>query len=145
QLWSVAERFGFLSLMNYHRPLVVLRDGAWPWRDIAVLLGVGGGVWAGAGGRCRASSLPAVISPRFDRLTARPLRCTIRVPSWWCSNAEHRPVLRRPRPVGRSRDRERRNRIPCKAATGTRGTPKARARPSFPSSPRGRKERAWAS
>lgn len=46
QLWEPAERFAFLSILRYYRPLYILRDGVWPWADLAVLLGIGGACWA---------------------------------------------------------------------------------------------------
>jgi ABC-2 type transport system permease protein len=49
QLWRPAEQVAFLSFMQYYRPLFVLRDGAWPWRDIGVLTGAAAVLW-GAGG-----------------------------------------------------------------------------------------------
>ena len=39
-IWSPAEPVGFLSVFHYYDPLGVSRDGALPWRDLAVLFGV---------------------------------------------------------------------------------------------------------
>ncbi len=47
--WDVAERLAFLSLLDYYRPLIVLRDGNVPWNDMAVLLTVGLVLWIAAG------------------------------------------------------------------------------------------------
>ncbi len=49
QFWRPAERLAFLGVLNYYRPLFVLRDGAWPLRDMAVLGGVGAALWLAAG------------------------------------------------------------------------------------------------
>ena len=43
--WPPLEKFEFLSPLHYHRPVNVLANGAWPWRDLAVLAGVGGASW----------------------------------------------------------------------------------------------------
>ena len=49
QFWSLAARISFLDLLHYYRPLSILQSGAWPARDIAVLLLVGTALWALAG------------------------------------------------------------------------------------------------
>ena len=49
QIWRPAERVAFLSILRYHRPLVVLRDGHWPLRDMGVLVGLAGLMWTAAG------------------------------------------------------------------------------------------------
>ncbi len=49
QLWQPAERLAFLSVLNYYRPLFVLRDGVWPLRDMGVLVGVGAALWLTGG------------------------------------------------------------------------------------------------
>jgi len=46
QFWQPLEKFVFLSPLHYHRPVAVLGNGAWPWKDIGVLLGAGGVMWA---------------------------------------------------------------------------------------------------
>lgn len=51
QFWQPAKRVAFLSLMNYLRPADVMRAGAWPLRDLAVLLGSAAALWAFAGWR----------------------------------------------------------------------------------------------
>lgn len=37
QFWKPAERLSFLSILRYYRPLNILRNGDWPWRDLVVL------------------------------------------------------------------------------------------------------------
>jgi multisubunit Na+/H+ antiporter MnhB subunit len=49
QFWTPLQKIAFLSLLQYHRPVFILRDGVIPWRDLAVLLGVAGIAWAAAG------------------------------------------------------------------------------------------------
>jgi ABC-2 type transport system permease protein len=49
QFWSVAEKLSWLSLLSYHRPLEVLRDGKWPLKNMAVLIGAGAALWTAAG------------------------------------------------------------------------------------------------
>jgi len=49
QFWRPLEKFVFLSPLHYHRPVTVLANGVWPWKDMGVLLGVGGAMWLGAG------------------------------------------------------------------------------------------------
>jgi len=48
QFWSPAKSIVFLSVLNYYSPLLVLRRGAWPWSDLAVLAGVGTVLWTAA-------------------------------------------------------------------------------------------------
>lgn len=38
QLWPAARHLNFLSVLEYYRPLASVRDGAWPVRDLIVLL-----------------------------------------------------------------------------------------------------------
>jgi ABC-type transport system involved in multi-copper enzyme maturation permease subunit len=40
QFWSAAEKFGFLGVLHYYRPMPVVRTGDWPVRDLAVLIGL---------------------------------------------------------------------------------------------------------
>jgi ABC-2 type transport system permease protein len=47
--WSVAKRFSFLGLLDYYRPMIILRDGAVPWSDMAVLLVIAAALWLVAG------------------------------------------------------------------------------------------------
>lgn len=49
QFWKFAEHISFLGLLNYYRPLFILRDGVVPWRDMAILLAVAVGLWTAAG------------------------------------------------------------------------------------------------
>ncbi len=49
QFWPPMEKWVFLSPLHYHRPVEILRSGAWPWRDMAVLVSVGGTMWLAAG------------------------------------------------------------------------------------------------
>lgn len=37
QIWPLAERFSFLGIFDYYRPLETVRTGSWPLRQIAVL------------------------------------------------------------------------------------------------------------
>lgn len=45
QFWGPAEYFSFLGLLDYYRPLAVVRDNALPARDVAVLAGVAATTW----------------------------------------------------------------------------------------------------
>jgi len=47
--WAAAKTVSGLSLLVYHRPLPVLRDGLYPWRDMAILLAFAGSLWLAAG------------------------------------------------------------------------------------------------
>ena len=42
---SSLKPFRFLSLMNYLKPVDVVREGAWPWADIMVLILIGVTAW----------------------------------------------------------------------------------------------------
>ena len=49
QFWGPAKSVAFLSLQYYYRPLLVLRETAWPVKDMLVLIAVGAVLWlAGA-------------------------------------------------------------------------------------------------
>lgn len=49
QFWAPAKTLSVLSVLNYYRPLVVLRDGSWPITDMLVLIAVAATCWtAGA-------------------------------------------------------------------------------------------------
>lgn len=47
--WQPAKTVSFLSLLTYHRPLPILRDGVWPWHDLAALFGFAAALWLLAG------------------------------------------------------------------------------------------------
>ena len=49
EFWKPLERFVFLSPLYYHRPVNVFGTGAWPWKDLAVLLGAGSAMWLTGG------------------------------------------------------------------------------------------------
>lgn len=49
QFWQPLEKIVFLSPLHYHRPVYVLGTGSWPWKDMGILLGVGGAMWVAAG------------------------------------------------------------------------------------------------
>jgi ABC-2 type transport system permease protein len=49
QFWSVAQRISFLGVLDYYRPLYILRDGIVPWHDMGVLLAVAAVLWTAAG------------------------------------------------------------------------------------------------
>ena len=51
QLWQPAEKLSFLSVLNYYRPMLILRDGGWPTMDLAVLTGLAAILWI-IGGLC---------------------------------------------------------------------------------------------
>ena len=48
QFWAPAKTVAFLSLLNYHRPLLVLRDTASPFADMLVLLITATVLWIAA-------------------------------------------------------------------------------------------------
>ena len=49
QFWHPLDKIVFLSPLHYHRPVNVLANGAWPWRDMGVLLASGGVMWLAGG------------------------------------------------------------------------------------------------
>lgn len=49
QFSETARSLSFLSVLHYHQPFFVLRDGAWPVADMAVLLGVAAALWLAGG------------------------------------------------------------------------------------------------
>jgi ABC-2 type transport system permease protein len=55
QFWRPAEMISFLSLLSYHKPLLVMRGGgedtwgAWPLADMAVLIGFAAATWTAGG------------------------------------------------------------------------------------------------
>jgi ABC-2 type transport system permease protein len=49
QFWRPLEKFVFLSPLHYHKPVNILSNGTWPWKDMAVLAGAGGLMWVCGG------------------------------------------------------------------------------------------------
>ena len=49
QFWEPARRAAPLGLLRYYRPLVILRDGSFPARDVAVLLSAAVVLWVSGG------------------------------------------------------------------------------------------------
>jgi ABC-type transport system involved in multi-copper enzyme maturation permease subunit len=50
QFWRPAEIVSFLSLLSYHKPLVVMRgEGGWPLVDMAALFGFAAATWLAGG------------------------------------------------------------------------------------------------
>ncbi len=49
QFWEPAEKIAFLGILDYYRPLLIMRDGVWPIKDMAVLLAVAVVLWTAAG------------------------------------------------------------------------------------------------
>lgn len=47
--WDVADRLSFLGPLHYYLPMVILRDGVVPWRNLTVLLAVACTLWIVAG------------------------------------------------------------------------------------------------
>jgi len=45
QYWEPAKAVKFLGLLEYYRPAIILRDGAIPWSDLAVLLSAAAVAW----------------------------------------------------------------------------------------------------
>jgi hypothetical protein len=48
QFWNPARRIAFLSILQYHRPLVAMRTGAWPVKDLLILLALALMLWFSA-------------------------------------------------------------------------------------------------
>jgi ABC-2 type transport system permease protein len=48
QFSPLARRVAFLSVLNYYRPLLTIRDASWPIRDLTVLLATGALLWLAA-------------------------------------------------------------------------------------------------
>ncbi|MBW7906198.1 MAG: ABC transporter permease [Phycisphaerae bacterium] len=59
QFWPPAERFGFLGLLDYYRPLNIVRASALSPRDLAVLAGITAACWVGGLWRFCARDIPA--------------------------------------------------------------------------------------
>jgi ABC-type transport system involved in multi-copper enzyme maturation permease subunit len=49
QFWEPAKSVMFLGVLNYHRPMEVIRHGALPLQDVLVLLGVAATAWTAGG------------------------------------------------------------------------------------------------
>jgi hypothetical protein len=49
QFWEPANQLSFLSVLNFYRPATIIMQGALPWGDVTVLLGVGLASWIAAG------------------------------------------------------------------------------------------------
>jgi ABC-type transport system involved in multi-copper enzyme maturation permease subunit len=49
QFWEFADRFAFLGILHYYRPLFILRDGSVPWGDMGTLLTAAAVLWIAAG------------------------------------------------------------------------------------------------
>jgi len=49
QFWTVAKQIAFLGILDYYRPLYILRNGQVPWQNLGVLLGVAAVLWIAAG------------------------------------------------------------------------------------------------
>ncbi len=49
QFWHLADRIAFLGILDYYRPMYILRDGTVPWRDMGVLLAVAVAFWIAGG------------------------------------------------------------------------------------------------
>jgi ABC-type transport system involved in multi-copper enzyme maturation permease subunit len=47
--WEPARHLAFLSVLDYYQPAEIIRSGAWPAKDIAVLAGFGVTTWAVGG------------------------------------------------------------------------------------------------
>ena len=48
QFWEPARFAAWFSVLSYHRPLLILRDGHWPVRDLCVLYGSAIVLWGSA-------------------------------------------------------------------------------------------------
>lgn len=44
-LWPALEPLAFTSFLNYYAPLVIIRDEAFAWKNMLILLGIGGTFW----------------------------------------------------------------------------------------------------
>ncbi len=49
QFWTPAKHISFLGIMNYYKPLLVLRKASWPVEDMTVLLSCGLVLWVAGG------------------------------------------------------------------------------------------------
>ena len=48
-LWEPAKKISFLSVLHYYRPALILREAAWPWKDMAIIGGASLALWIIAG------------------------------------------------------------------------------------------------
>lgn len=49
QFWTPAGALSIVSPLRYYQPFVAMREGGWPWSDLAVLLAIAFAAWIGAG------------------------------------------------------------------------------------------------
>jgi ABC-type transport system involved in multi-copper enzyme maturation permease subunit len=49
QFWEPARRLSFLGMLQYFRPIFILKEGTVPWKDMGVLFGLAVVLWTGAG------------------------------------------------------------------------------------------------
>ena len=49
QFWQPAQSLSFLSMLTYYRPMLIVRDGAWPVKDLLTLGGAALAFWLAAG------------------------------------------------------------------------------------------------
>jgi ABC-type transport system involved in multi-copper enzyme maturation permease subunit len=49
QFWDPARRVAFLSLLQYYRPLFIIRDATWPWANMCVLAATAALLWCAGG------------------------------------------------------------------------------------------------
>jgi len=59
QVWDVAGKINWVSIMQYYQPLPVVRTGDWPIRNLAVLLGLAAAFWLAGLWRFRQRDIPA--------------------------------------------------------------------------------------
>jgi ABC-type transport system involved in multi-copper enzyme maturation permease subunit len=49
QIWEPIRAVQFLSVLNYHRPIEIVSEAAWPVRNMVTLALIGGAFWLAAG------------------------------------------------------------------------------------------------
>ena len=49
QYWEPAKSLSFLSMLHYYKPLLILREAAWPVRDMVTLAACGAVFWLAGG------------------------------------------------------------------------------------------------
>ena len=78
QFWHPLDKIAFLSPLHYHRPVNVLGNGAWPWKDMGVLLTSGCAMWLAGGASLvtcmTAAAVPALRAARLPAAHALRLR-----------------------------------------------------------------------